>query len=293
MGAAFIFGVFSILIRAINDMFGVAAQSAIRFGVALLFLAIFNVVTRRFQKIPRGALMRIAFLGLSTAGLILLFTYSVNHTKISTSVCLQYAGTIVTSFILGTVVFKEKITVYKLAAISIAAVGLVCYTGINITLSLGMLAAFGSGIFDGISHSLRKSLSAYHLPRTLQLQYQFSFGVFAMTVVAFFSSGPIIKTVSLPAIAATLLFAALLICTGNLMLYGFQHFDVNVGAVILASEIFFASLLGYIFFRELPTGREAVGGLFIFIAATLSTIDPRVLLARWRPMSDSGRSPAL
>jgi len=79
---------------------------------------------------------------------------------------------------------------------------------------------------------------------------------------------------------AGLVFALLQISLGNLLLYGFQHFDVNVGTVILATELFFASLIGLIFFREIPSTHEIIGGCFIFVASILSAVDVPALLRR-------------
>lgn len=85
-------------------------------------------------------------------------------------------------------------------------------------------------------------------------------------------------------IVAGLIFAALLVGLGNLLLYGFQHFDVNVGTVILATELFFASLFGWVFFREVAAPNELIGGAVIFLASILSAVDLSAL-KKWAKAS--------
>jgi drug/metabolite transporter (DMT)-like permease len=212
-------------------------------------------------------------LGIAVTGVLLLFTYAVTHTKVSTTVSVQYAGTIAASFLLGSLFFKEKITGVKLVALLLVGCGLVLYAHAELSFNLAMVAAFLSGIFDASTNALRKSLAAYNLSRTLLLQYQYMVAIVFMVVIMTIDGGPYIKDVSLMAILATAAFVALLIVSGNLLFYGFKHFDVNGGAIILASEIFFAAVLAYLFFDELPTRIEAVGALLIFGAALLSTVD--------------------
>lgn len=143
----------------------------------------------------------------------------------------------------------------------------------GLALNLALLAAFTSGLFDAIANALRKSLGAYNISRTLLLQYQYMVALMFMAVITIIAGGDLVKEVSLTAIVATVVFAALLIASGNLLFYGFKHFDVNAGAIILASEIFFAAALAYLFFNEVPTAGEAAGALLIFMAAIMSTVN--------------------
>lgn len=92
----------------------------------------------------------------------------------------------------------------------------------------------------------------------------------------------IIKEVTLLPIIVGIIFGLLQIGLGNLLLYGFQHFDVNVGTVILACELIFAAILGWVFLSETPTGNELLGGMLIFVASIISTVDFKPLFKRLR-----------
>jgi drug/metabolite transporter (DMT)-like permease len=78
----------------------------------------------------------------------------------------------------------------------------------------------------------------------------------------------------------TVIFALVLIAGGNLILYGFQHFDVNIGTVITSTELIFGSLIGYIFYKEVPTLVETIGGVIILSGAIVAGVNFKKLLAR-------------
>ena len=87
-----------------------------------------------------------------------------------------------------------------------------------------------------------------------------------------------IKDVSTLPIVVGIIFGLLQIGLGNLLLYGFQHFDVNVGTIILACELAFAAILGWIFLSESPSSSELLGGVFIFMASIFSAVNFKDLL---------------
>lgn len=279
-GAAFIYGTFGILIRYIAPMFGNNFQVVSRFFLAALFIFIFNLFRKKDMKLPTATLLKVLLLGIAFVSLVLLFTHSVINTKLANSVFLLYAGSITSSFLIGTFLFKEKVTVAKILAILLAFIGIAMYGNAILGLSVGIITGLASGIFDGIQNSLRRTLKG--VDRNLVIQYScISATLFAITVTAF-SGEQIIKTVSITPIVITILYALLLLTLSNFLLYGFQHFDVNIGTVILSMELVFALLFGFFFFREVPTTRESIGGGFIFLASILAGVDTKELFRRLR-----------
>lgn len=277
--SAFIYSTFGILIRQMAQMFGDASQTAIRFGVAFVFVLLINFLRKQPISLPRDILIKACLLGITFGCVVLLFTISINNTKIANTVFLLYAGSLITSLLIGTILLKENLTTTKIVAICIALLGIYMYSDAIVVLSIGVITGIASGIFDGISNAIRKTLKGFS--RNTILTYQFAFSsLFAATILAF-SGEVILKEVVPLSIVAVVIFALLQIGLGNFLLYGFQHFDVNVGTVILATELLFATILGFLFFREVPTFREMSGGTLIFIASVLSTIDWQVLFKKF------------
>ena len=269
--AAFIYSTFGILIRQMAVMFGDSAQTAARFGIAFVFILLLNFIRKQSIALPREALVRACILGITFGFVVLFFTISVNNTKLSNSVFLLYAGSMISSLIIGTFLFKEKLTAVKIVALVLTFSGLYMYSNAFLVLSNGILAGLASGLFDGISNAIRKTLKGIN--RNSILTYQFLFSSLLATLVLVVSGDVIIKDIALLPVIAMIIFAILQIGLGNLLLFGFQHFDVNIGTVILATELFFATIIGFLLFKEVPTSREMIGGLFIFIASILSIVD--------------------
>lgn len=270
-GAAMTYASFGILIREMSKMFGDNAQVAFRFVLALIFLVAYGLIVKKPIHLPREAKVKAAALGFVFGALVLLFTIAVTNTTIANAVFLAYAGSIISSFLIGTFVLKEKLGTNKILAIALAMVGLMMYSNAILALTLGVVTALCTGLLDGVANGIRKTLKGYD--RNAVLKYQFIFGSVFALVMLMFSSVPAIKQFSLMPLLAGILFAALQISLGNLLLYGFQHFDVNVGTVILATEILFATILGFVIFREVPARNEIIGGLTIFAASILSAVD--------------------
>lgn len=274
--AAFIYSTFGILIRQMAVMFGDSAQTAARFGLAFVFIIILNFVRRQSIILSKEALVKACLLGITFGFVVLLFTISVTNTKIANSVFLLYAGSMISSFIIGTFFLKEKLTVIKIIALTIAFAGLYMYSDAFLVMSIGVVTGLLSGLFDGISNAIRKTLKGVN--RNSILTYQFLFSSLLAGLVLIVSGDVLIKEISLLSVIAVVVFAILQIWLGNLLLFGFQHFDVNIGTVILATELFFATILGFLLFQEIPTSKEIIGGLLIFLASALSVVDLKRIL---------------
>lgn len=276
--SAFIYSTFGILIRQMALMFGDSTQTAVRFGVAFIFILILNFIRKQSISLPSRALIKACLLGITFGCVVLLFTISVNNTKIANSVFLLYAGSMISSLAIGTLLLKEKLTLIKVVAIVITFLGLYMYSDAILVMSIGIIAGLASGLFDGISNALRKTLKG--LNRNAILTYQFAFSSLLASLSMLVMGEAILKQILPLSILAVIIFAILQIGLGNLLLYGFQHFDVNVGTVILATELFFASLLGFLLFKEVPTSKEILGGTLIFAASIISTVNFKTLISK-------------
>ena len=141
-------------------------------------------------------------------------------------------------------------------------------SSIAIGLGFGTLAAILSGISEGIGNGIRKGLTG--ADKTTVTIIQFLVITICSSFLIFVSNEITIRTVSTEAIIALVSFSALQLLLNYLLLYGFQNFDVNIGTVIPSLELFFAAILGLIFFSESLTSTEIVGGLIIFLASVIS-----------------------
>lgn len=267
-GASAIYASFGPLIRTLSEMFGDYTQVGARMGLAFLFLLAVAFAFKLVRKLTLKQVGYSVLLGIISIGIVVAFTISVIEVKIATAVFLLYAASMVSSLVLGTIFFKESLGVQKIIALVLAFIGLWMFGDVLIALTLGVLAALFSGVCEGFGNVVRKKLKG--VDKTTVLLWQFFVSAVGALLLAIFLSEPMIKDVSAGPVIALVIFAFLQLGLNNLLLFGFQHFDVNIGTVILSLELFFAAILGFIFFGEALTTNELLGGVAIFVASVVS-----------------------
>lgn len=266
--AAFFYALTGIFVREVAPMWGDNAQVAARYSLVFIFLFAYGLFQKK-SRVPKQKMPAAIALGVLFALVVLFFTASVERTTVANSLFTFYATNMVVSFLLGTLLLHEKISASKMAAIVLALTGLSVYADALIAGNLGLLYGVAAGVCDGTSNLFRKKLEGVNRNAVNRVQY-FVGTIFTITVTLL-SSQEIIRQASLRGTIMTLLFAAILITGSNLLLYGYQHFDVNIGTVIMSTELVFAAVLAYILFQETPATHELVGGCLIFGASIIGS----------------------
>ncbi len=62
---------------------------------------------------------------------------------------------------------------------------------------------------------------------------------------------------------ANSLYAIDVIIVTYLVFYGFKHLEAQIGSLIVLSELIFVLVLGFVFYQEVPTVMQLIGGGFI------------------------------
>jgi drug/metabolite transporter (DMT)-like permease len=288
LGGALVTGSFGLWVHWVSPMFGTATQTVCRFALAASIVCLMLGIRRKRNNAPKSSIPLsgrvvwfVVLLGLATFGLGMLYTTAVHLNKIASAMSLLSAGSIITALFVGSVFLHEKLTTGRLLAITVALAGLMLYANGFEHFSLGILVGLCAGACDGISNCLRKVLRGTDRLAVVMFQYTIA-GVLTLPFV-WLSGQQAIKHVSTWAIVALLLYAVLSVSLGNLLLAGFARLDANVGAVVMASQIFFAMLLGILVLHEFPTRNEFAGGLLIFSASFFAVADVGKLRGRiWR-----------
>ena len=271
LGSAFVLGTFGFLVRVLSESFGTYAQVSARMGLAFLILFAINLIYHRAKKLSRKELGYSLLLGLNSTAVLSFFTIAILTTKVANTVFLLYCGCILISLLLGSVLYRESFGAQKIVALVLAVAGLSLFTDSFVVLGLGAIAAILSGVFEGFGNVIRKALQGVDKPTVLQ--WQFLGCTVSALILTLAMPEPIIKVISITALVALLVFALCQIVLNTLLLYGFQHFDVNIGSIILSTEVFFAAVMGYLLYGETLTTLEIIGGLAIFVASIIATID--------------------
>lgn len=271
LGTAFAYAFTGILVRAMGSMWGDKAQTAVRFTLVAVCMLLYGYFRKTKASIPRAKLPYAVGLGLAFALIVLFFTFSIQKTTISNSLFTFYATNMAVSFLAGTFVLKETVSKSKVVALVFALAGLSLYAGAVAAGSLGIIFGVLAGVSGGLSNLLSKQLVG--IDRNAVLRVQYAVGALFTSLVTWISGDQVLRAVSWHGVVITLVFALILIVAGNLSLYGFQHFDVNIGTVITSMELVFGTLLAWLFYREVPAPHELLGGILIFVGSALSSLD--------------------
>ncbi|MEK7581682.1 MAG: DMT family transporter [Patescibacteria group bacterium] len=268
-------GSFSIWIRFLNTDLGPFQQIVIRNIIAVLLSALLILGFRRkidFKQTPKKYLLAYTFaFPLS----IVFFTLSVVMGKIITAIFGLYLASFMISLVVGITVFKEKVTSKKIFALALVLVALFVYTSpfsLKNFLDAGFLFGVLAGCAEATANSFRKYLGG-KLDKLVLVAVQ-GLGALILGIVLVVAAGQL----SLPAVSTfnwfiLFIFGSLLVLMTYLTLVGFSNFDLNLGTVVISSELFFGPLFAFAVFAEAPTFLQTIGALLIMGAIVVLNVD--------------------
>lgn len=271
LAAAFLFAITNVLVREMSHMWGDQAQIAVRFALVWLILVAYGRFKGVKTSIPRSKILLAIMYSVCAALGILFYTLSVQMTTIANTLFTSNAAELVVAFLLGTILLKEKLTRRKLVAIGLSLVGLALYSNALLDGNAGLIFGLLAGAITGVCNLLAKQLKGVNLGAILRMQFGLG-TVLAVVLTLLFSADDIVRTISIEGTAITVIFALILILATHLVLYGFQHFDVNIASVVLSSQLAFGALLGFFIYQEVPLPYEIISGLLIACAAIIGSI---------------------
>jgi drug/metabolite transporter (DMT)-like permease len=272
LGAAFLFAITNVLVRVMASMWGTQAQVAVRFALVWVILIIYSLVRKNTRKvIPSSKLLPAVAYSLLASAAILFFTISVQKTAIANTLFTSNAAEISVAFLLGTILLREKLTIRKIIAIILGLAGLALYSHSIFAGSIGIIFGLLGGATTALCNLLAKRLKGVDTSAIMRMQFGVG-AIFMIILTLLFSPHDIIRTVSIWPILATILFAIILIAATRMVLYGFQHSDINIASVILSSQLPFGALLGFFIYQEVLGTNVLISGLLILGAAVIGGI---------------------
>ncbi len=273
ISTALILGTFGVLIRQLAVMFTDPGQVLARsFFATLIITAI--VLYRKMNpfQLDKKNVIYVGLFSLVFSLSILSFTFSANMIKVTNSLFMLFVGSLTSTALLGKIFFKESFSARHITSLLLVLLGL-CFFVYPFqleSLSMGLAFGIGAGIFKGSAHTLRKLMK--DVKREVVVFYQSLSGVILATAFLLVSGQQAVTEFHMSAVLVAVLFGALLVSIGYLLMYGFSHFDVNWGTIILATELFFAMIINMVFLNEFPTAFELIGGLLIFSGTVVTSL---------------------
>ena len=275
--SAITFGSFGIWIRMLNKELSINQQIVIRNVFAFIIAIIIVLLTKHLKKINWKKVKKINLVLYTLLVPISVIAYNVSiiNTKIVLATFAFYIGTILTGWFAGFLFYKEKLSLEKWLSLIMVLIGLIlfAYPFSKSSINLGFIAGIISGVIDGSANGLRKNLSDKISKLVLVLLSTIG-GVFVSGLIIGYSHQNLnfVGSMSTTVWIVSALFGGFLILVNYLLLVGFQNFDLSLGSIVLSLELLFALIFGILFFKEYPSGKELLGGLFILTANIVPNI---------------------
>lgn len=266
---AFVFASMGLFARYLNTDFTILQQTYLRIFAALILGLVFfqkDLKLKKIISISQHDWKVIIFRSIALYLLgVTLFSYAIVNAKFSN---VSFISAVPFVALLGFFFLKEKITKAKIMYILISFFG-VLLIAINDYANLlnwgrGEFVALIATFFFSLSYIARKWQSDYLNNKETTVLIFFISTLLLFLLSLFFMEGlPSIQSFSIITIAIIL--GAGLFNVANLWLtnYGFKHVEAVLAGNILSLEVVFALLLGLIFYREIPTLKELIGGSII------------------------------
>lgn len=271
--SAFLFSLFTAVNRFVPTDIGIFYQTLLRTGLmGLMFLAI-GATLKHTTSIRRGDYPLLAFRGLLVGGDIAAFFIAANNLPLGTAIFLFYAGSIVSSFIYGSFILREKIDKIKIISLASALVGLVVIYLDNFSSLTNPYAFFAilAGVCFGLANSSSKNLTnKYSIEQINSIAYLIAAALSAPLI--FISKEPISFNLPVSYWGIFIAFAALGVAAYYTAVYGYKYVEAQKASLILLTEIIFVFILGLLFFDEAPTIKTIVGGILVIFASILPNI---------------------
>lgn len=265
------FGLIAIAARYLSYHFTLFQQLYLTIGTAFIFgLFVFNknLHVRKIKNIPAKDWL-IIFIRSSLGYLLAasLYRESIVLTKISNVVFLQSIPFVA---ILGFLFFKEKVTNKKILFVSAAFLGSVLisvkdYSNIFI-FGKGELFSLISGFLFGLSFAIRKWQTDFL--NNQEITELLFFVSFLLLFAASLISGEKLPNFNWSFLILLIILINGFINTVNLFLvnYGFQKVPAVLASNILTLESVFGTILAFIFYNEIPSFKELLGGTLIIFS---------------------------
>lgn len=253
LGTSFIYGIFGVIARALGPYLTANQMTFLRALIVLSVIGVMLLIKKiPILKINKESILPLIIHSVTFGFTIFLFTYAVFLTSLSKATFSFYTTTLISSLFASIFIFKEGFHNRKKISFVLALCGLIFFvlpTGIK-TIDTGMLMTGIAGVNDVVTNSMKKYLGG-QIDRLVLVFYQMLTGVVFGALLLFVTKEySLLAPFNLGGILWLLFFALNFFLLSYLAAYGFQHFDLNLGTIILSMEFVFASIAGFILYHE-------------------------------------------
>lgn len=275
--AAFMYAGFNPLVRMVGFELPFYFQNTVRNLLSVFLLTWLMLRNKGWKRMRNKDLFWVFSRGVLGSGAWACYYYSVNNLYIGTAYFTYYAMATVTGFLVGKMLFGEKFNTTKVISLVLAIIGLSLVFSVrletpNIYLYISLLSGVLGAIWTTFSKKLADKYSAWQL---IWID-----GV--ISAIVFGGISLIVKEIWVwpgwsPAWIANYGLGFLMIITGALIIYGFNKIEVQLGSLLMLTEIVFGLGWGWFIYQEKLGVMSLIGGVLIIFGSILPQIKLRRL----------------
>lgn len=280
--AGILWGILGTFVRALNAG-GLESMDVVFIRAACTVLILLPILVLRGKGEWRIRIKDIwCFLG-TGIGSIVFFNYcyfkAVTITSLSVAAVLLYTAPAFV-IVLSAVLFKERITVYKVAALVLTLIGLVFVTGLVGSDSALSAAGILYGLGSGLGYALYSIFGRFAVQRGYQpitiTFYTFLVAAISSAVLTeparvagTFAVNPILL------VSAVLLGGLCTVCPFLLYTMGLRHVENGAASIMASIEPVTSTVVGAVLYQEILSVGNAFGVLLVLIGVVISNLRPK------------------
>lgn len=262
-----LFGLSAVIAKYLTEWLNPYQVVEYRFLVAFIGTVIILLLSRKKLKFGKLDKRTLFYFSVTFPISVIFFTLAIFNTSVSLAVFSFYIATLLTSFAVGKIYFNEDITKHKRIALIFIILAVISFTDPfeQFTLGLGFIFGLISGVFQTIASSFQK-IVAKTTNRIGLLLIQTLAGIVIAMIAILFSGASLLPTLPTQTLFVVLAFGIIFLAISYLFLVGFKYSNLNVGSILVSSELFFGPFFAFILLSERLNNLEILGGLLTAVA---------------------------
>lgn len=271
--ASILFSTYGIFSRILEKQLTVFQQLSYRYFIGIIIISVIILfITKEKINIKKFLNKQMILFMIIVPFSFYLFIKSFLVSDLSVSISGFYGGMIISTLFIGTILLKEKLTTISIIAIIITFIGFVFLNDLNFKeiTQIGLFYGLISGVLYGLNSYLKKVAGTF---TKLEMLLAMSVStVIVLQSLSFLSGEKLVVNLDPLIIIILFVFIIVALLAEYLTIVGFRNFDILIGSIVLALEIFFTVIVGYIFFKEIPSRFELIGIFLIFVSVVLTNL---------------------
>lgn len=278
LAAGIIYSINDIIIRLLGNQLSSFQQVMYRSLVAFLIINIILTPLQLYKHVQKVKRTYMLLYTLTFPIVFILFNASILTTKIADTVFSFFIGSLLCSLILEYVLFHLPVTKVKIFSSLLTLCGMICFSlpFNNMQVNFGFILGLISGALYTVMNTFIKRLDK-KIDKLSLVAVQMFGGIVVTSFLLPVTKQDFFPHLNLQTVLLLVISGVLLLMATYYILIGFQNFDLNLGTIIISSELFFAPLFAFLLFHEALTVYEITGGILIGLAILIPQLHQRTI----------------